>query len=213
MNDRSDEISQSLGDPIQIPRETVQAQLDKILRSGGLVGSGQLKALLSLIVAHRLDGNQSGLKETAIGTELFGRPTGYDLQSDSIVRTTAHRLRAELKRYYETDGANDPIIIVIPKGRYQPEFVHRIRGANESIDPLVETPSFGYRGLSRWRSAMVLLFIAILGLIVSVAVSSLRRRVIAGSAVAPNLGRLFAYSTSEGRSPIRLNLGYQAGPL
>jgi WD40 repeat protein len=212
MNHRSDEISQSLGDPIQIPRETVQAQLDKILQSGRFVGSGQLKSLLNLIVAHRLHGNQSGLKETAIGTELFGRPTGYDSQSDSIVRTTAHRLRAELKRYYETDGANDPIIIVLPKGGYQPEFVRKIRGANESVEPLVETRFSSYPGLSRRKWLMASLAVAIVGFVVGVAVFSLRRRVVAGSPVTPNIGRLFAYSTSEGKNPIRLNLGYQSGP-
>ena len=42
-----------------------------------------------------------------------------------IVRAEVSRLRGRLERYYATEGRNDPIRIMLPRGSYVPEFVER----------------------------------------------------------------------------------------
>src|SRR5467141_2213991 len=93
-----------------IPREAIEVQLGRILEGPLFAGSVRLKSLLAFVVTQYLQGNVASLKEIVIGTEVFGKPAGYDPKSDSIVRTTAQRLRAELATYYETEGAGDPIL-------------------------------------------------------------------------------------------------------
>jgi hypothetical protein len=62
------------------------------------------------------------LKETTIGVSVFARSPDYDPKVDTIVRSQVWRLRAKLRKYYASEGANDPIIIEIPIGRYVPAF-------------------------------------------------------------------------------------------
>jgi hypothetical protein len=44
---------------------------------------------------------------------------------DGIVRTQASRLRSRLQLYFQTDGANEPVQIEIPRGGYVPYFESR----------------------------------------------------------------------------------------
>jgi hypothetical protein len=64
------------------------------------------------------------LKEYKIATEVFGRSSDFDPQLDSIIRVQAGRLRSKLSKYYETEGANDPIVVELPKGSYVLSFHH-----------------------------------------------------------------------------------------
>jgi TolB-like protein/Flp pilus assembly protein TadD len=67
-----------------------------------------------------LEGKPEQLKETVIGVEVFGRKPDYDPHRDSVVRTEVAKLRARLLEYYAGAGADDPVIIEIPKGGYVP---------------------------------------------------------------------------------------------
>ncbi len=49
---------------------------------------------------------------------VFGRAEDFDSQSDSVVRVHTGRLRSKLAEYYMEDGADDDVIIAIPKGGY-----------------------------------------------------------------------------------------------
>lgn len=71
------------------------------------------------------------LKEYQIATEVLGRPPGFDPQSDSTVRVQAGRLRVKLTEYYSHDGANDPILVEIPKGSYVLSF--HLRGKPDAL--------------------------------------------------------------------------------
>ncbi|HLB37803.1 MAG TPA: hypothetical protein VJL31_14620, partial [Gemmatimonadales bacterium] len=57
--------------------------------------------------------------------EVFGRPAEYDPRLDPIVRVEARRLRSRLAEYYAGPGANDPVVIELPKGTYLPAFTAR----------------------------------------------------------------------------------------
>jgi hypothetical protein len=72
------------------------------------------------------------LKEYQIATEVLGRPADFDPHSDSSVRVQMGRLRTKLAEYYSGEGAADPILIDIPKGRYTLSFRTR---------PLADQPS------------------------------------------------------------------------
>ncbi len=53
---------------------------------------------------------------------MFGRDHDFGEKRDSLVRVEVHRLRKKLHRYYETEGADHPVRIVIRAGNYQPDF-------------------------------------------------------------------------------------------
>jgi Tol biopolymer transport system component len=95
-------------------------QLGKILSSAVFAKSPRMSRFLRYVVEQTLEGRGDRIKEYAIGVEVFDKGEDYDPQADSTVRTEATKLRARLNRYYETDGAGDPIVITIPKGTYAP---------------------------------------------------------------------------------------------
>jgi hypothetical protein len=105
-----------------IAREEKLAQLDRILHGRALHGSDNLKAFLRFIVDKTIEDQESQLKEYVIATEVFGRGSDFDSRVDSVVRVQAGRLRTKLHEYYETEGKNDTVIIVLPKGQYTPVF-------------------------------------------------------------------------------------------
>jgi tetratricopeptide (TPR) repeat protein/TolB-like protein len=77
---------------------------------------------LEYVVQQTLEGRAADIKEYTIGVDVFERGADFDPKADSIVRYEARRLRAKLHEYYAGAGANDPVIIHLPKGGYVPEF-------------------------------------------------------------------------------------------
>jgi hypothetical protein len=99
--------------------------VERISRSRAISGCNRLVQLLDFVVASTLRGEAEHLKETTIGVYVFGRAPDYDPKVDTIVRSQAWRLRAKLRKYYASEGANDPIIVDIPIGHYIPVFHSR----------------------------------------------------------------------------------------
>jgi hypothetical protein len=122
-------------------RQECFQQIDKLIKSHSLHSSESLCKLLRYLAEHSLDHPGVGLKEYQIATEVLGRPTGFDPQSDSTVRVQAGRLRVKLAEYYAHEGPNDPIVVEIPKGSYALTF--HVRGAKSGVltaAPLVFEP-------------------------------------------------------------------------
>jgi hypothetical protein len=94
----------------------------RISHSRALSGCNRLTQLLDFVVSSTLRGEASHLKETTIGVAVFARSPDYDPKVDTIVRSQAWRLRAKLRKYYASEGANDPIVIELPIGHYVPAF-------------------------------------------------------------------------------------------
>ena len=107
-------------------------QLERILQSSALRNSATLRQLLQFLGTRAIEGNSEGLKEYTIGVEAFGRKPDFDPKTDPIVRVQTHRLRQKLKEYYEQEGANDPILIEIPKGHYYPTFAPKVASSEPS---------------------------------------------------------------------------------
>jgi len=100
----------------------VHSQLDRIRRSPSFQRSERLQRFLTFVCEYTLKGEGDRLHEYLIGSEVFARGPNYAPHEDGIVRRQAHALRRKLQEYYEKDGAEDPVRIELPVGRYVPLF-------------------------------------------------------------------------------------------
>jgi hypothetical protein len=103
----------------------VWCELERIGRSATIKRAERLIQLLNFLVETTLSGHSDYLKETTIGVSVFGRSPDYDPKTDTIVRSQAWRLRAKLSDYYASEGAEDSVIISVPKGQYTAVFCYR----------------------------------------------------------------------------------------
>lgn len=110
-------------------RAKERAALSAVLTSGAFENKPRLANLLKYICEKHFDGNSDAIKEYSIATDVFGRSQSFDQATDSIVRVEFFRLRKKLREFYEGEGADQPIEIVVATGHYRPEFVDRIRAA------------------------------------------------------------------------------------
>lgn len=94
------------------------AEIDRLVNSHTLHGSESLCKLLRYLADHAIRKHGVALKEYQIATEVFGRPTEFDPQLDSLVRVQAGRLRSKIAEYYASEGAEDPLLVELPKGTY-----------------------------------------------------------------------------------------------
>lgn len=106
---------------VQLDREVILDELDRILASPHFCNSKRYPALLRYIVESTLAGRAESLKERTLGVEIFGRPADYDTNSDTIVRYTAGEVRKRLLLYYSDEGHASPIRISLAPGSYVPE--------------------------------------------------------------------------------------------
>lgn len=103
-----------------IPRDEIEASLDRITASRHFAQSPRLCRFLRFTVETALEDRAGELKERTIGVAVYLRPLAYEPRKDSIVRSEAHRLRNRLSAYYGQEGSADPIVIDYPKGSYVP---------------------------------------------------------------------------------------------
>jgi hypothetical protein len=107
-------------------RAKERAALYAVLTSGAFENKPRLANLLKYICERHFDGDSDAIKEYSIATDVFGRSQSFDQATDSIVRVEFFRLRKKLREFYEGEGADQPIEIVVATGHYRPEFVDRI---------------------------------------------------------------------------------------
>ncbi len=117
--------------------------------------------------------------EQQIGIHVFDRSPGYNSSEDSIVRTHARLLRQKLSEYFAGEGAEEQMVLEIPKGHYLPIFRSsgshpHSPGLHESIPThdlesphspsVVSNPS--PRAFARWiKIGLVLIVLALLALL------------------------------------------------
>lgn len=108
--------------------DAIREQLERILASSDFVGSERIRQLLRFLVVETLEGRGDRLKGYYIAVELLGRDASFDPLVDPIVRIEAGKMRRALEHYYLTGGADDPVIIDVPKGGYTPVFAWATSG-------------------------------------------------------------------------------------
>jgi hypothetical protein len=109
--------------------ESVQTQVERILRSEELRGSEVLRRLLRFLAEKSASGEADDLKEYIVAIDGLGKPATYDPRHNSAVRIQVGRLRQKLADYYRGEGCGDPIVIDVPKGRFKLKFEYRVRQA------------------------------------------------------------------------------------
>ncbi len=146
-------------------------QVERIVSSHGLHGSESLCKLLRYFAHHALDHPGAPLKEYQVATEVFGRPADFDPQLDSTIRVQAGRLRSKLAEYYASDGADDPILVELPKGTYVLTFHHRAADARVHAGgyPRHEPEETAQHPSSKWLAAFVVASILLAASLVAVA--------------------------------------------
>ncbi len=111
----------------------------RIVHSPTFAKSERLGTLLTYICDLTLNGREAEINEQKIGQAIFGRSPEYDSSADGIVRSQASRLRQRLELYYQHEGADEPVRIVIPRGGYVPVFETQNPPAPPPVAPTVET--------------------------------------------------------------------------
>ena len=112
--------------------EQIREQLGKILSTDIFETSVVLSHFLKFIVEETLAGRERELKEYTIGIKALSKKSGFNPQTDPVVRIHAGRLRRSLHEYYNNQGKSDNILIAIPKGTYIPEFVKQDRSLDQT---------------------------------------------------------------------------------
>jgi Tol biopolymer transport system component len=105
--------------------DAVLGELARILDSSLFGNAGRSRSLLTFLVSEAVNNGADRLKEYTIAVEALGKSEAFDPRTDPIVRAEASRLRSRLERYYATEGKDDPIGILLPKGGYAPQFLER----------------------------------------------------------------------------------------
>jgi hypothetical protein len=100
--------------------------LERVAASPQLKRAARLQELLFFLGKRSLKEGTETVHEQQIGIEVFRRPAGYDTSADNIVRTNVSDLRKRIDSYFETDGADEPLIMEIPRGSYVPIFRYRV---------------------------------------------------------------------------------------
>ena len=131
-------------DPDRLALE--RAALHAVLASGVFESKPRMASLLRYICERHFEGDIDAIKEYSIATDVFGRSHSFDPATDSIVRVEVFRLRKRLREFYEREGANQSIEIVVATGHYRPQFIDRI---SQLLPPVLQPDS----GLSADRAS------------------------------------------------------------
>ena len=123
--------------------QEIRAALERVSGSDVMRSSPQLTAFLRFVVEAVLDGNSDRIKGYVIAVEALKRGARFNPQIDPIVRVEATRLRRTLERYYAGSGADDPILIALPRGTYVPTFSRRAAPAVADSAAASDAPSPG----------------------------------------------------------------------
>jgi len=140
-------------------------QVHKLVNSHVLRGSESLCKLLQYLAHHVLHHPGVSIKEYQIATEVFGRPADFDPHLDATIRVQAGRLRSKLAEFYASEGAEDPILVEMPKGNYTLSFHVRLQDptrnhASAAHEPPAEAANAG-QPPRKWVAAIVVLSVVL----------------------------------------------------
>lgn len=179
--------------PLLSKFEKERAALDAVLASETFGKAARLAALLEYICVHHFRGVAGSIKEFSIATDVFGRPSDFDQSTDAIVRVEMFRLRKKLRKFYDGEGAGEPLEIVIYPGHYSPEFVPR-PGSSASIPASVPLTLNPPRPNLLWTKIAVAIVLAAAAVALTFAIE--RRTSVAPVALAPAIPPAAAVNTT-----------------
>ena len=98
------------------------ALVKRIAGSSQFQRSARLRDFLLYVGRKSIQDDGAEIHEQEIGLQVFGRAPSYDRSQDNIVRVNATELRKRIENYFANDGADEPLILEIPRGGYKPVF-------------------------------------------------------------------------------------------
>ncbi len=126
----------SLSDPQSV---IVLECLGRLLTSPIFQRAPRQSAFLKYVVEQTIAKDLESLKEYQIGLRVYERGPAYDTRSDPIVRVEASRLRSKLLEYYDSQGREDAVRIMLPKGTYVAAFEWSV-GQPEATQAVAAAP-------------------------------------------------------------------------
>lgn len=147
---------------MRISEASVRSQASLMMSRGFLKSTPKQRRLFEYLLEESLAGRGMSLLQETIAGDLLGIKRG---SGSNVVRVMAGRLRASLHGYYAGSGMNDPVVIVMPTGRYAFEFKEpgEYRAGAHVSRPIGNKPSVAvleFRGIglkSPWTSFTALL--------------------------------------------------------
>src|SRR5579875_959416 len=110
--------------------------IGRIMRSSLFRKAPRVSEFLLYVAECSIENRLDDVREHVIAEKVFHRGSDYDLQ-DGIVRAEARNLRKRLETYFKTEGKEEPVIVIMPKGGYS--LVFERRAAECDADASVET--------------------------------------------------------------------------
>jgi hypothetical protein len=101
------------------------ALVQRVVSSRQLLKAPQLRDILLYISRRGLTDNATAISELEIGCNVLGRGRDFSPNDDNIVRVQVRHLRRKLEEYFSSDGADEPLVLTIPKGGYVPRIEER----------------------------------------------------------------------------------------
>ena len=173
--------------------------VQRVAASAAFRKSRRLQDFLLFVCERALRDADCLVHEQEIGTAVFGRPPDFDSSHDTLVRVQASQLRKRLQQYFSSEGADESIVIEVPKGRYTPVF--RAREPLPRLEPLRPVPLPIRKRIPRrtiaWGALGVGLFATCLGLFLQN--RRLEQRLSAGLSPQPAVDRLWDQMFGSGR--------------
>jgi beta-glucanase (GH16 family) len=124
---RGSQTREHCGKETLAPYSTLQEskeELERVLHYPPISRSSNLVRFLSFICNKYFDGEVEEIRERTVAVKALGRKEStFDSHADPIVRVIARDLRKKLSEYYENEGRDHRLQIVLPRGRYIPQFV------------------------------------------------------------------------------------------
>jgi hypothetical protein len=127
----------------KVTPEEVRQVLRRVLSSRHFAHAPKKQKFIQLVCDFYLNGRAGELNEYLIGREVFERDDSYNPAADPIVRVGAHDVRKKLELYYQNEGAEDALRLIIPIGSYEPAFVRTCVDQEPEaveISPAAESP-------------------------------------------------------------------------
>jgi hypothetical protein len=119
------------------------ALVERIAASEHFKRSNRLRDFLLYVGRQSLKEGCGEIHEQEIGSHVFGRSATYDRSQDNIVRVNATELRKRIESYFVTEGAQETLLLEIPRGGYKPVYHWRhseradLMPAAEPVEPSV----------------------------------------------------------------------------
>jgi hypothetical protein len=130
------------------------ALLQRVLWSRHIEKSTRVRDFLAYVCERAFEDPSAEIHEQEVGCRAFSRAVDYDTVADNIVRVTASQARKKLELYFAAEGAAEPVILEIPRGRYTPVFRERFQ---PPAAPETAPPETATRRLPRHRRAILIL--------------------------------------------------------